>query len=58
MCEKILDSTDFSDLADKALKYIKNPRDNGAKEIIVLHVVDNRGHDSVPRFLGKVNSNL
>ena len=38
MFEKILYPTDFSDVAEKALNYVKKLKDSGAREVIVLHV--------------------
>ena len=52
MFEKILYPTDFSDVAAKALEYIKKLKDSGTREVIVLHVMDERGMDSIHRFLG------
>lgn len=43
MFEKILYPTDFSDVSKKALGFIKQLKDAGAKEMIVLHVIDERG---------------
>ena len=42
MFEKILYPTDFSDVSKKALDYIKKLKDAGAKEVVVLHVIDER----------------
>ena len=53
MFEKILYPTDFSDAAVKALAYIKQLKGSGAEEVIVLHVSDDRGGDSVARILGE-----
>ena len=53
MFETILYPTDFSDVALKASEYIKNLTASGAKEVIVLHVNDTRGNDSVLRILGE-----
>ncbi|UCD77019.1 MAG: universal stress protein [Desulfobacterales bacterium] len=53
MFEKILYPTDFSDVAEKALIYIKGLKDSGAKEVVVLHVIDERGMDSLRRFLNE-----
>ena len=52
MFEKILYPTDFSDVSVKALNYIKKLKGSAAKEVIVMHVIDERGVDSVHRFLG------
>ncbi len=42
MFEKILYPTDFSDVSRKAVDYIKTLKDPGTKEVIVLHVIDER----------------
>jgi nucleotide-binding universal stress UspA family protein len=42
MFEKILYPTDFSDVSNKALEYIKQLKEAGAKEVIVLHVINDR----------------
>ena len=42
MFEKILYPTDFSDVAKKALNFIKQLKSAGAKEVIILHIVDIR----------------
>ena len=38
--EKVLYSTDFSPLAEYAFNYVKKLKEAGAKEVIVVHVVD------------------
>ena len=53
MFEIILYPTDFSEVAVKALEYIKKLKASGAEEVIVLHVNDERGNDSVIRILGE-----
>ncbi|MBW2443245.1 MAG: universal stress protein [Deltaproteobacteria bacterium] len=57
MFETVLYPTDFSDVAVKALEYIKKLKASGAKEVIVLHVNDIRGNDSVLRILGESQFN-
>ena len=52
MFEKILYPTDFSDVAEKALTYIKRLKDSGAREVVVLHVIDERGFDAIRRVMG------
>jgi len=42
MFEKILYPTDFSEVSKKALDHIKKLKDAGAKEVVVLHVIDER----------------
>jgi nucleotide-binding universal stress UspA family protein len=53
MFEKILYPTDFSEIAFKALEYIEKLKASGAQEVVVLHVIDERGNDSVIRLLGQ-----
>jgi nucleotide-binding universal stress UspA family protein len=50
MFEKILYPTDFSDVSRKAVNYLVKLKDAGTKEIVVLHVIDERGIDAVSRF--------
>ncbi|HBF42470.1 MAG TPA: universal stress protein [Desulfobacteraceae bacterium] len=40
MFEKILYPTDFSDVSKKALAYIKNLRNTGTKQVIILRVIN------------------
>ncbi len=42
MFKTILFPTDFSDVAQKAMKYITQLRGAGAQEVIVLHVIDDK----------------
>jgi nucleotide-binding universal stress UspA family protein len=50
MFSKILYPTDFSDMSKKALDYIKQLKEAGTKEVIVLHVLDERGFDAMARY--------
>ena len=50
MFEKILYATDFSDVANKALDYVKMLKKTGAKEVIVLHVVDSRNFTNLAGY--------
>ena len=50
MFKKILYPTDFSDVSKKALNYFSQLKDAGTKEIVVLHVIDERGIDAVSRY--------
>jgi nucleotide-binding universal stress UspA family protein len=47
MLEKILYPTDFSDASKKALDYIKQLKQAGIKEVVVLHVIDEREIDAI-----------
>jgi nucleotide-binding universal stress UspA family protein len=49
MFKKILYPTDFSDPSKKALDYVKQLKESGAEEVIVLHVIEDR---EIPVFLG------
>ncbi len=40
MFRKILYPTDFSDVSKNALNYLKQLKESGAEEILVLHVID------------------
>lgn len=40
MFDKILYPTDFSKASMKALKYVRRMKDCGAKEVVLLHVID------------------
>ena len=42
MFKKILYPTDFSDVSQKALNYLRELRDSGAEEVVVLHIMDER----------------
>ena len=50
MFSKILYPTDFSDAAIKALAHIKKLRRNGGREVIVLHVINQRIIDGLMRI--------
>jgi nucleotide-binding universal stress UspA family protein len=50
MFERILYPTDFSDVSKKALDYIKQLKEGGAKEVTILHVLDERGIDAAARY--------
>ena len=50
MFEKILYPTDFSDVSKKALDYLAQLKGAGTKEIVVLHVIDERGIDAISRY--------
>ena len=51
MFQKILYPTDFSDVSKKALDYIKQLKESGTKEVVVLHVLDQRATDALHRFM-------
>lgn len=47
MFEKILFPTDFSADSDKAAVYIAKLREAGAKEVLILHVIEEFGFDDI-----------
>jgi nucleotide-binding universal stress UspA family protein len=47
MFRKVLYPTDFSDVAGKAVRYLKQLKDAGLEEVVVLHVIDIR-HLHIP----------
>ncbi len=49
MFKKILYPTDFSDVAAKALVYIKQLKEAGAQEVTILHVINQRIIDGLMR---------
>ena len=68
MFEKILYPTDLSDVSKKALAFIMGMREAGAKEVVVLRVIDQRrteyvhgiswaGKDEI-KFFDRVNKQL
>ena len=52
MFEKILYPTDFSDVAGKSVEYLKQLRNAGAREVVVLNVIHQRILDTI----GTINS--
>ena len=42
MFKRILFPTDFSDVASKALEFIKQLKDSGAEEVVVLNVIEEK----------------
>ena len=49
MLKKILYPTDFSDVALKALDYIKQLKEAGSQEVVILHVINQRTIDGLMR---------
>ena len=49
MFKKILYPTDFSDVAAKALDYIKQLKETGSQEVVLLHVINQRIVDGLMR---------
>ena len=43
MFRKILYPTDFSDISKNVIEYIRQLKGSGVEEILVLHVIDERG---------------
>ena len=55
MFTRVLYPTDFSEVSKKALAYIKQLKEAGTKEVIVLHVIDERQIEAVVLY-GRGNS--
>ncbi|HEU18945.1 MAG TPA: universal stress protein [Deltaproteobacteria bacterium] len=55
MFEKILYPLDFSDVSLKALAVVKQLKDAGAKEVVILHVIDSRFFDAMAWYAHKKN---
>jgi len=53
MFEKILYPTDFSDVSKKAFDVVMQLKDLGAKEVVVLHVIDSRFFDAMAWYATK-----
>jgi len=53
MFKKILYPTDFSDVAQKALNFIKELKNAGAEEVVILHVIDKRFFDAMAWYTTK-----
>ena len=53
MLEKVLYPTDFSDVAMKAFEFIKQLKDAGVKEVIILHVIDQKSLDALAVYTSK-----
>ena len=49
MFTKILFPTDFSDVATKAMDYIKQLKEAGSQEVVILHVINRRIIDGLMR---------
>lgn len=52
MFKKILYPTDFSDVANSAMAYLKKLKDAGLEEVVIMHVLDRNRHDPVTVFRG------
>lgn len=52
MFAKLLFPTDFSETSKKALPYIKQLKGAGTKEVVVLHVIDQRDVDALAKASG------
>ena len=53
MFEKILYPTDFSEEANKALDFVISLKDAGAKEVVILHVIEKGSFDAIARYATK-----
>jgi len=53
MFKKILYPTDFSVEAGRALEFVKQLKNAGSEEVVLLHVIDRRGLSDLARFATK-----
>jgi nucleotide-binding universal stress UspA family protein len=53
MFKKILYPTDFSDVAHRALDFVIRLKDAGAREVVILHVIDKGNFDAIARYATK-----
>lgn len=51
MFSKILFPTDFTEMSRQAMDYILQLKQNGLKEVVVLHVIDRRTLDKIEPFI-------
>lgn len=62
MFKKILYPTDFSDVSKKVLPYLKQLKEGGSKEVLVVHVIDERGITAIEQYTpiasGEIERNL
>jgi nucleotide-binding universal stress UspA family protein len=58
MFEKVLHPTDFSDVSKKALNFIKQLKEAGTKEVVVLHVIDKRNLDALAAYTTIASPNI
>jgi nucleotide-binding universal stress UspA family protein len=50
MFKKILYPTDFSEVSKKAINYIKQLKDAGTEEVVVLHVLNEKGVEAIALY--------
>jgi nucleotide-binding universal stress UspA family protein len=50
MFKKILYPTDFSEVSKKAINYIKQLKDAGTQEVVVLHVLNEKGVEAMALY--------
>lgn len=50
MFEKILLPTDFSDVAEKALDFVKQLKDAGTQEVVILHVIKKNSLEVIAQY--------
>jgi nucleotide-binding universal stress UspA family protein len=48
--EKILLPTDFSDVAEKALDFVKQLKDAGTQEVVILHVIKKNSLEGIAQY--------
>jgi len=50
MFKKILYPTDFSEVSKKAINYIKKLKEAGTQEVVVLHVLNEKGIEAIALY--------
>ena len=53
MFKKILYPTDFSDVSKRALAFVKQLKEAGSEEVIILHVIDKSSLDALAMYTSK-----
>ncbi|MEA2038456.1 MAG: universal stress protein [Thermodesulfobacteriota bacterium] len=53
MFKKILYPTDFSDVSKRAMDFVKQLKDAGSEEVIILHVIDNSSLNALAMYTSK-----
>ena len=53
MFKKILYPTDFSDVSKRAMDFVKQLKDAGSEEVIILHVIDKSSLNALAMYTSK-----
>lgn len=58
MFKKILYPTDFSDVANNALNFVKQLKGAGAEEVVILHVIDKSRLDERAMYVDYIDKDM